>query len=221
MVLTKEKEEVSEMLLKIKAISANIENPFVFVSGIHSPVYVDCRRIISFPRERKRIIELFEKIARKDIGLENFDIVAGGATAGIPYAAFLASKINKPMIYVRKKPKDYGKKRQTEGILEKNQKVLLVEDLVTDGGSKINFFNGIKNDGGIPSYCLVVFSYGQPVILEKMKEWNVKLFWLTDWDTTLEIARRKGYFSGDEYKEVKEFLKDPVAWDKKWTGEKE
>ncbi len=217
----KERDDVSEILLKIKAISANIETPFVFVSGIHSPVYVDCRRIISFPQERKRIIELLEKIVREDIGLENIDVVAGGATAGIPYAAFLSQKIEKPMIYVRKEPKKHGEKRQTEGVLKKGDRVLLVEDLITDGGSKTNFFNGIKNDGGVPKYCMVVFSYGRPVIVEKMKEWGVELFWLTDWNNTLELAKRKGYFSEDEYSEVSKFLKDPIAWDKKWVaGEK-
>jgi len=222
MISKAERDEISEILLKVKAISVNIKTPFVLVSGIHSPVYVDCRRIISFAKERTRIIELFEKIVKEDIGLENIDVIAGGATAGIPYAAFLSQKIEKPLIYVRKKPKEYGERKQTEGVLKKDDRVVLVEDLVTDGNSKINFFNGIRNDGGVPKYCMVVFSYGRPVILEKMKKAGVELFWLTDWKNTLDLTKRKGYFSEDEYREVVEFLKDPIAWDRKWaSGEKD
>jgi len=214
-----DKKEISRILMKIKAISFNVDQPFRLTSGLLSPVYVNCRRLMSFPHERARIIDMFENIAETEIGLGNIDVVAGGETAGIPYAAFVAQRIFKPMIYVRKLPKEYGSKKQTEGVLKEGDKVLLVEDLVTDAGSKLNFFNGIKNDGGITTHCMVVFSYGRDIIQERMNEYGVKLFWLTDWNTTLDVALREGYFDDREYNEVKEFISDPSAWSKK-TEEK-
>ena len=152
-------QRIAEMMLRTEAIQVYKDKPFVFVSGRISPVYIDCRKILSFPEEREYIVtELAEK-AETAIGLANIDIVAGGETAGIPYASFVSHLIKKPMIYIRKQPKGYGGSKQIEGILEAGKRVLLVEDLITDGLSKLRFNIGIRAAGAKMTHCLCVFDY--------------------------------------------------------------
>jgi len=151
---------IAEMLLKTESIQVYKERPFVFVSGRISPVYIDCRKLLSFPDVRDAIIEQMAQAVEKEIGLDAVDVVAGGETAGIPYAAFVSHKIHKPMIYVRKNPKGYGQTKQIEGVLNAGQRVLLVEDLITDGLSKVRFNIGIRAEGAKITHCLCIFEYG-------------------------------------------------------------
>jgi len=209
-------EEISKTLLKINAFSVNIKEPFKFVSGILSPIYIDCRRLISFPEERKIIINAGANIVKKEIGLKNLDVIAGGETAGIPLAAWLSDKLNMPMIYVRKKPKGYGKQKQTEGVLNRGQKVLLFEDMMTTGGSKINFYNGIVNDGGVMEHCLVIFNYGYEESEKTLKENNIQLHAMSNLDSVLKVGKAEGYFTSEELKEVKEWFKDKDKWGQKF-----
>ena len=134
--------EIAKILIDINSINFSFDNHFTLTSGLKSPVYVDCRRIISYAKEREIIlnkaISYFNKLNL------SFDVLAGGETAGIPYAAFLSEKLKMPMIYIRKKNKGFGINKQIEGKFEKKQKVLLVEDLATDGGSKIMFVNALR-----------------------------------------------------------------------------
>ena len=123
--------KVAEMLLATESIAVYKDKPFVFVSGRISPVYIDCRKLLSYAAEREYIVTHMAKKAETDIGVEKIDVVAGGETAGIPYAAFVAHLIKKPMIYIRKQPKGYGGTKQIEGILEAGKRVLMVEDLIT------------------------------------------------------------------------------------------
>jgi orotate phosphoribosyltransferase len=146
-------QKIAEMLLRTEAIQVYKENPFVFVSGRISPVYIDCRKILSFPEEREYIVAQLAKKTETDIGLDNIDVVAGGETAGIPYASFVSHLIKKPMIYIRKQPKGYGGTKQIEGILEPGKRVLLVEDLITDGLSKLRFNIGIRAAGAKMTHC--------------------------------------------------------------------
>src|SRR5262249_53984489 len=151
---------IGEMLLVTGAIAFYKERPFVFVSGRISPVYIDCRRLLSFPEEREAIIAEMARKADSAIGRDAIDVVAGGEPAGIPYAALVSQKLGKPMIYIRKQPKGYGGTKQIEGILEANKRVLLVEDLITDGMSKLRFNIGIRGAGSKMTDCLCVFEYG-------------------------------------------------------------
>ena len=132
-------ELTSKMLFEIEAVHFSSKKPFVFTSGIASPVYIDCRKLISFPRIRSTLMDFGASILAKNVGFESFDAVAGGETAGIPFAAFIADRLNLPMQYIRKKPKGFGRDARIEGNIEKGQRILLVEDLTTDGGSKLNF----------------------------------------------------------------------------------
>ena len=204
---------VAEHLIRIRAVHCNLEKPFVFTSGILSPVYVDIRRLIGFPAERREVMDLMARMVELEIGLEAFDVVAGGETAGIPYAAWLAERLDRPMIYVRKQPKAFGRGAQIEGRLEEGQRVLLVEDLVTDGGSKFNFLRGIRQAGATVGHLVVVFEYGTiPETRPALAAEGVELHSLTTWATLLDVAESKGYFSPVEIAETRRFLADPKAW---------
>lgn len=146
-------------LAETGAIKINLDNPFELTSGNRSPVYFDCRKLISYPETIKDITESFcSKIVRFDYDV---DVVAGGATGGIPYASFVAYELGKPMVYVRKSPKGKGLFSQIEGNFERGSNVVLIEDLITNAGSKINFINGIERAGGNVKDCLVVFDRQQ------------------------------------------------------------
>ena len=150
----------ARILLEIKAVNFRPEEPFTFTSGWKSPVYIDCRRIIFFPRARAKICELgVEKIGRH-IGYESIDVVAGGETAGIPFAAWIADRMLAPMAYVRKKPKGFGRNALIEGDVPEGKRTLLVEDLTTDGASKIQFCQALRDAGAIVNHTFVVFFYG-------------------------------------------------------------
>src|SRR5262245_500706 len=146
----------SEILLSIKAIGCNLEKPYKLTSGWASPVYVDCRKIISFVPERREII----KLMAEEVSSARYDVVAGGETAGISYGAWVAEALSLPFIYIRKKPKEVGKTQQIEGEVKAGQKVLLVEDLATDGASKVNFLNALRGAGAVCEHSVVVFYYG-------------------------------------------------------------
>jgi len=210
------REKIAEILLKIDAFSVNVEQPFKFVSGLLSPIYTDCRKLISFPKERKIVIDTAIEIVRKEIGLKNIDAIAGGETAGIPLASWLSDRLNLPMIYVRKEPKGYGKQKQTEGVLKQGQRILLFEDMMSTGGSKMNFFNGIRNDGGVMEHCLVIYEYGFEEARKTLAKNGIRLHSMTDLDSILKVAEKIEYFNKEEISEIKEWFKNPEKWGEKF-----
>jgi orotate phosphoribosyltransferase len=149
----------AQILIDTKSILFNAKEPFTLKSGRKSPVYFDGRRLISFPKERSFLMDAGAQILREEIGLEDIDLVAGGETAGIPYGAFIAERLQKPMLYVRKEPKGYGRMAQIEGVLpEKGQPhVILIEDMQTDGGSKKTFVNVLREAGAKVEHAFVMF----------------------------------------------------------------
>ena len=134
----------ASMLLEVEAVHFNAADPFTLASGLPSPVYIDCRKLISFPRIRATLMDFLAVTVMRDAGFEAFDNVAGGETAGIPFSAFVAERLALPMTYVRKKPKGYGRNARIEGVMNEGERVLLVEDLTTDGGSKLSFVDAIR-----------------------------------------------------------------------------
>ncbi|MHC1566777.1 MAG: orotate phosphoribosyltransferase [Candidatus Syntropharchaeia archaeon] len=198
-------EIVAEILLDLKAVHVDLDYPFLLTSGRISPVYVDCRKIISFPDERREIIEFAETVVKK---IGEIDVIAGGETAGIPFAAWLSEKMDLPMIYVRKKPKGHGKFAQVEGEVREGDRVLLFEDLIFDGGSKINFSDGIRKTGAKMEHCLVIFEYGSDETRKNLMDHGIELYSLTNWKTLLEVGKKKNYFREEEEREIKKFLKD-------------
>ena len=148
------------MLIEIGAIGFNSEKPYKLASGLPSPTYVDCRKLISFARIRATLMDFLTVKILRDVGMEKIDNIAGGETAGIPFAALVAERMGLPMTYVRKKPKGYGRNARIEGNISENQNVLLVEDLTTDGGSKLSFVEAIRETGAKCSHTAVIFYYG-------------------------------------------------------------
>jgi orotate phosphoribosyltransferase len=212
--------KVAEMLLQTEAIQVYKDKPFVFVSGRISPVYIDCRRILSFPVEREYIVTHLARTAETEIGLSQIDVVAGGETAGIPYASFVSHLIKKPMIYIRKQPKGYGGTKQIEGILEAGKRVMLVEDLITDGLSKLRFNIGIRAAGARMTHCLCVFDYASDRLnqhegKENLAKNGIELHVLANWDDVLDTGLGKSYFTESASSQIIDFLKDPENWGRK------
>ncbi|MDA0239745.1 MAG: orotate phosphoribosyltransferase [Proteobacteria bacterium] len=210
--------ETARALINIGAVNFRPQEPYTLTAGWASPVYIDCRKVISYLPERRRIMELGTELIRRDIGTD-IDAVAGGETAGIPYAAWLSESLNKPMLYVRKKPKGFGRMAQIEGTLQEGSKVLLVEDLATDGGSKITFIDALRGAGAECSDVFVVFFYGAfPGADETMAKAKAKLHYLATWQDVLEEAQKDGPFSQAEIDGVRDFLADPLGWSEAQGG---
>lgn len=203
----------ARILLEIKAVNFRPEEAYTFTSGWKSPVYIDCRRIIFFPRARAKICELaVEKIGRH-VGYESIDAVAGGETAGIPFAAWIADRMLTPMAYVRKRPKGFGRNALIEGDVPVGLRTLLVEDLTTDGQSKIRFAQALRDAGAIVNHAFVVFFYGVfPGSFETLAKMDIELHHLCTWWDVLEACRDRPYFEEPALAEVRRFLEDPVAW---------
>jgi orotate phosphoribosyltransferase len=213
-------QKVAEMLLSTESIAVYRDKPFVFVSGRISPVYIDCRKLLSYAPEREFIVTALAQKAQGDIGLDNIDVVAGGETAGIPYASFVSHLIKKPMIYIRKQPKGYGGTKQIEGILEAGKRVLLVEDLITDGLSKLRFNIGIRGAGAKMTHCLCIFDYASERLnqhegRDNLAKNDIQLLVLADWDDVLDTGTSKNYFTEEQKSQIIEFLKDPENWGRK------
>jgi orotate phosphoribosyltransferase len=206
--------KAAKILLDTKSVLFNSREPFVFTSGRISPVYTDCRRLISFPAERTVLMDMGAEILRTALDLEAIDYLAGGETAGIPYAAFLAERTKKPMLYVRKKPKGFGRMAQIEGCMDKEKpRVILIEDLQTDGGSKKVFIDALRLAGAEISHGFVVFHYGifqQSV--DNMTSMGMTLHYLTDWWHVLRVARENKYFDDETLQSVEDFLQNPDGW---------
>lgn len=200
-------------LMDIEAILFRPDEPFVFTSGRASPVYVDCRKIISFPQARQRLMALAVALIERDIGRESLDVIAGGETAGIPFAAWIAERLDLPMVYIRKKPKGFGRNAQIEGTFAEGARVLLVEDLATDGGSKLNFVEAIRKAGGQAAHTFVIFHYGIfPQSVGALAEAGVQLHALATWWDALAVAEERGYLNREGLATVRAFLEDPDRW---------
>ena len=203
----------ARMLLEAQAVHFNAETPFTLASGKPSPTYVDCRRLISFPRIRSGLMDFMAVTVLRDCGFEAFDIVAGGETAGIPFAALLAERLALPMAYVRKKPKGYGRNARIEGAMLEDDRVLLVEDMTTDGGSKLSFVDAIRATGARCNHTAVLFSYGIfPEIDETLGSHGIGLSKLCTWWDVLAEARASGAFDPATMDAVEAFLDDPRGW---------
>ena len=201
------------MLLEIGAITFNAKEPFTHASGKQAPTYVDCRKLISFPRIRSTLMDFLSVTIMREAGFEAFDNIAGGETAGIPFAALVAERLALPMTYVRKKPKGYGKNARIEGVMTEGERVLLVEDLTTDGGSKLSFVDAIRETGATCSATAVIFYYGIFEGVEKtLSDHGVQLLHLCTWWDVLAEAKARGAYDSATLDEVEAYLRDPAGW---------
>lgn len=206
-------EMTAKMLLDIEAVHFNAREPFTLASGLPSPTYIDCRKLISYPRIRTTLMDFLTCTVMRDAGLESYDNIAGGETAGIPFAALVAERMALPMTYVRKKPKGYGRNARIEGAMSEGQRVLLVEDLTTDGGSKLSFVDAIRDTGATCDRTAVIFYYGIfPETEKTLSDHGVGLSYLCTWWDVLKVARDEKRFDEETLSEVESFLNDPRAW---------
>jgi orotate phosphoribosyltransferase len=206
-------ELTARMLLEVKAVLFFQDKPFIFTSGWASPVYIDCRKLIFYPRIRAQLVEFAAVTLARDAGFEQFDVIAGGETAGIPYAAWLAERFALPMQYVRKKPKGFGRNAQIEGDVREGARTLLVEDLTTDGRSKINFCKALREAGAVVEHVFVNFYYDIfPESRKTLAELGVRLHYLATWWDVLAVVKKGGYLETKQIAEVEKFLHEPAPW---------
>ena len=206
-------ETTAKMLLEIEAVLFNAEKPFIFTSGWASPVYIDCRKLISYPRVRRTLIDFSCSTIFREIGFESVDTVCGGETAGIPFAAWIAEALGLPMQYVRKKAKGFGRNAQIEGHLADGARALLVEDLTTDGRSKINFCEALRGAGARVDHVFVIFYYAIFTESEKiLADLGVTHHCLATWWDVLAAAKKYRYFDTSTLGEVERFLHQPGEW---------
>lgn len=203
-------EQTAELLLQINAIKLNSKNPFTWASGWKSPIYCDNRIILSFPAVRNYIREEFAKNIEKKFGKP--DVIAGVATGAIGIGILVAEYLGLPFVYVRPEAKKHGRQNKIEGFLQKGQSVVVVEDLISTGGSSLLAVEALRSEGAIIKGMAAIFTYGFDVSVNRFKEENIELFTLSDYENLLKCAVEKKYISQNEMSTLQEWRKDPSTW---------
>ncbi|HIF60651.1 MAG TPA: orotate phosphoribosyltransferase [Rhodospirillales bacterium] len=206
-------ELTAKMLVEVEAVRFSSDEPFKFTSGWASPVYIDCRKLISYPRVRQSLMDFAVSVIARNIGFESIDSVCGGETAGIPFAAWISDRLMLPMQYVRKKAKGFGRNAQIEGDFDDGARILLVEDLTTDGNSKIKFCEALREAGATVDHTFVVFYYDIfPHTRDALDQIGLEMHSLATWWDVLKVAKEFNYFDTGSIDEVEKFLNQPMEW---------
>lgn len=201
---------IANILLQKQAVLIKPTEPFTYASGMKSPIYCDNRLLLSFPDARDKIIDAMLHIIAEEV--QNFDIIAGVATAGIPWASIIADRLEKPLIYVRAKQKEHGKENLIEGKVEKGEKVLLIEDLISTGGSSLKAVEAIKKSGAIAENCIAVFSYEMKKAEKAFADAECILHTTTGFSILVKEATMLKRISEQEEKIVLNWNEDPESW---------
>jgi len=201
---------ISEYLLQIKAVKLNTTKPFTWASGIKSPIYCDNRITLSFPKIRTFIRQQFVDIINEEFG--SVDLIAGVATGAIAHAVLVAQELGLPFVYVRPEEKKHGLENKIEGKVESGQSVVIIEDLVSTGGSSLNVFRTLEEAGCKVKSMLGIFSYNLPVALDNFKKAKCKLITLTDYDALIETAVESNYINESEIKSLVKWRENPQKW---------
>jgi orotate phosphoribosyltransferase len=204
------KKKTAGYLLESKAIILQPQNPFTWASGWQSPIYCDNRVTLSFPGVRDYIKEVFKETIVNQFGIP--DLIAGVATGAIAQGALVADLMDLPMIYVRPSAKGHGRQNLIEGKMESGQAVVVVEDLISTGGSSLKAVEAIREAGGVVVGMVAIFTYGFPEALEAFKNAGVKLFTLSDYHTLIEMAVETGYIEENQVELLSRWREDPSAW---------
>ncbi len=202
--------KTAELLLQIKAIKLQPNEPFTWASGWKSPIYCDNRTTLSFPKIRNYLRENLAHIIEEEYGKP--DVIAGVATGAIAIGVLVAQHLNVPFIYVRPEPKSHGRKNQIEGFLDKNKNVVVVEDLISTGKSSLNAVKALKEEGANVKGMVAIFNYGFDVADENFKKEDVKLTTLSDYDHLLEQTFDTNYISENELETLKQWRENPAKW---------
>jgi orotate phosphoribosyltransferase len=202
--------EVAEYLLEIKAVELSPENPFTWASGLKSPIYCDNRKILSFPKVRHFIKKSFVRLISDKF--PSAEVIAGVATAGIPHGVLIAEELSLPFIYVRDKPKTHGLENRIEGVLESGKKVLVIEDLISTGGSSLKAVEAVREAGGNVMGLGAIFTYGFTQADEAFQDADCEIFTLSNYIVLLETALRKKYISPSQHKTLSSWYQQPETW---------
>lgn len=205
-------EKIAGLLLDIEAVTLNVKEPYRYTSGILSPIYCDNRLIMSYPDKRKTVIAAFlEMIKEADL---KFDTVAGTATAGISHAAWISDRLELPMQYVRGKAKEHGKTNQIEGKLVKGKTALVVEDLISTGGSSVAAGLALREAGAVVTDCVAIFTYQMKKAEDQFAEANIAIHALSNFATLMEVAVSKNVITEEEKQTALAWNQDPAGWGK-------
>lgn len=207
--------KTSEILLSLGAVTINTKKPYRYTSGMLSPMYTDCRLLISYPKEWKKILDLYISVIKKHIGVSSFDVLSGTATAAIPHASALSILLKKPMVYVRSSKKEHGKGNQIEGTFRKGSRVLIVEDLISIGKSSSQNIEAIRLAGGKVNDCIAITTSTKSAFAPAFDGHKVRLTTLTDVVVTIAVALKTGRITQKQHDSVAQFLEDPPRWGKK------
>lgn len=203
---------VAKQLLDIKAVKLSPENPFTWASGWKSPIYCDNRKVLSYPAARKVIYNAFVDVINKNF--KDVDVIAGVATGAIAVGMMVAEVLNKPFVYVRPKPKDHGTGAQVEGDLAPGAKVVVVEDLISTGGSSLSAVNALENSGAIVLGMVAIFTYNFIKSIRAFENANVELHTLSHYEALLDAAAEANYIKAEELDILKEWRHNPEEWGK-------
>lgn len=202
---------VAEKLLETGAVKLRPDNPFTWASGWHSPFYCDNRRTLSFPQVRDIVRDSLCRVAA---GFPEYDVIAGVATGAIAQGALVADRLGKPFVYVRSAPKDHGMANQIEGYLPENSRVLVIEDLVSTGGSSLKAVQALRDAGSTVVGMIASFTYGFPTAVQAFADADVRLETLTDYETLLQVAVSSGYISEESLPVLAEWRMNPSEWNR-------
>lgn len=201
--------EIADKLLQINAIKLSPQKPYTWASGLQSPIYCDNRTVLSFPEIRSFVAA---KMVEKASGFAAFDTVAGVATAGVPHGVLVADRLNLPFVYVREKAKSHGRQNQIEGELKAGARVLVIEDLISTGGSSLKAVAALKEAGAKVVGVLAIFTYQFPAALRRFEEADCPLDTLSNYSTLLERALDNGQLSSSEIASLSAWSANPEAW---------
>ncbi len=204
--------QTANLLLQIKALKINLSKPFLWASGLLSPIYCDNRRILSFPEIRDYIKDGFAEIVLEKFGKP--DAIAGVATGGIAHGVLVADKLDVPFIYVRAGKKEHGLGNQIEGIMHEGQNIIVIEDLVSTGKSSLGAVNTIREHGGIVQGMCAIFSYNFEVADTAFKSAACDLYTLSDYKTLLKVALEKNILNKEDFTVLERWYKQPDIWKK-------
>lgn len=202
--------KIAQHLLNVKAVTLSPNQPYTWASGIKSPIYCDNRITLSYPEVRKDIAHALVEIIRKEY--PDVEVIAGTATAGIPQACWVADSMNLPMVYIRSKAKDHGKGNQIEGVIHPGQKMVVIEDLISTGGSVIDACLAAKNEGANVLGVAAIFTYELAKGTDNFNQNNIKLVCLSNYTTLVNVAKETGYINEDDIDTLKKWRKNPSEW---------
>lgn len=203
---------IASQLLKIKAVTLNPKEPFVWASGIKAPIYTDNRLTIAYPDFRQTIAHDLAELIKEEY--PEAEVIGGVATAGIPHATGVSNILNLPLNYVRPQKKDHGKKSQIEGRCQKGDKVVLIDDLISTGGSILKAVKAVEEEGGDVIGTVAIFSYDLPESTKNFADAHTKLFTLTDYPTMIQVAQKLDYVEESDMELLQQWYQDPESWGK-------